>query len=291
MSVLEPHAAHPRRQEGVLSLRGRTLSLDRVRLMGVLNITPDSFSDGGECLSPQRALSRARSMLADGADILDLGAESTRPGSGGISGEEELSRLLPVLEALCGEGALISVDTRKAGVAREALARGAHLINDVTGLRDPKMRRAVADFGAVAVILHMQGEPETMQREPRYKDVVGEIKGFFERRIELAEKEGVREVILDPGIGFGKTVEHNLEILRRFGEFRALGRPLMLGASRKSFLGAVTGAKSPRDRLEGTIVSNVFGILGGASILRVHDLREGVRTARVAEAILRGRES
>lgn len=256
--------------------------------MGVINITPDSFSDGGECFPTESALSRARSMLSQGADILDLGAESTRPGSRGVSTDEELSRLLPVLEGLVKEGAIISVDTRKPEVARQALSLGAHIINDITGLRDQDMRRVVAEFGAAAVILHMQGEPETMQREPKYKDVVGEIKAFFETQLRLVEKDGVGEVILDPGIGFGKTVEHNLEILRRFGEFRALGKPLMLGASRKSFLGAITGAESPRDRLEGTIVSNVFGILGGASILRVHDLREGVRTARVAEAILKG---
>ncbi len=276
------------RREHSLSLRDRVLSLERVRIMGVINITPDSFSDGGECLSSESALSRARSLMTQGADILDLGAESTRPASKGISTEEELARLQPVLEELSRVGAIISVDTRKAEVARRALMLGAHIINDITGLRDPEMRQAVADFGAAAVILHMQGEPETMQREPRYEDVVGEIKAFFERQLRAAEKDGVGEVILDPGIGFGKTVEHNLEILRRFGEFRALGKPLMLGASRKSFLGAITGTQNSRDRLEGTIVSNVFGILGGADILRVHDVREGLRTARVAEAILKG---
>ncbi|MFQ5895684.1 MAG: dihydropteroate synthase [Nitrospinota bacterium] len=275
-----------------LRCRGRTLDFERVRIMGTLNLTPDSFSDGGLLLEPAAALEAAARMAEEGADILDLGGESTRPGSDPVSVEEELRRVLPVLERLDPEaGPLLSVDTRRPEVARAALERGVHIVNDVTGLRDPAMREVVANFGAAAIIMHMQGEPKTMQLSPHYEDVVGDIRRFFEERLELAARDGVREVMLDPGVGFGKTFDHNLELLRRLAEFLPLGRPLVVGVSRKSFIGAATGVERPAERLEGTIVCNAAAVWGGAHVLRVHDVREAVRTARMARALALGMEA
>src|SRR5215467_11015867 len=211
--------------------------------MGVLNVTPDSFSDGGVHLDPDIAAAAARRMVEEGAAIVDVGGESTRPGSEGVSAEEELLRVVPVLERL-GGAVPLSIDTSKAAVARAALERGAILVNDVTALRgDPELAGVVADAGAYLCLMHMQGEPRTMQADPRYDDVVSEVKGFLEKRLAFAVSQGVREelVCLDPGIGFGKTVEHNLELVRRLPELAALGRPLVVGFSRKSTLGKLTG--------------------------------------------------
>ncbi len=267
-------------------LWGRSLSLKPPKVMGALNLTPDSFSDGGLYVRPEDALRRAREMSEEGAAILDLGAESTRPGAHLIEAEEELDRLLPVLEPLLKDPSLlISVDTSKPKVAEEVLARGVPLINDVRGLRDPALREVIGGFGASAVIMHMQGEPQTMQRSPRYDDVVEEVKAYLDGQARLADKAGIRNLILDPGIGFGKTVEHNLSLLRHLSSLRTLGYPLCLGVSRKSFIGKITGIESPLDRLEGTIVSNALGLWQGADLLRVHEVRAAVRTVQMVEAI------
>jgi len=276
----------------ILHLGGKFLSLARPLIMGVVNITPDSFSDGGRFFEPAAALQHARRLLDKGADILDLGAESARPGSARITAEEELRRLLPVLEPLLekeGGRTVLSVDTSSPEVAEAALRRGVPLINDVRGLRDPDLRDVIGGFKAAALIMHMRGEPDTMQDDPRYGDVVGEVKAHLARQAERAAASGVREVIIDPGIGFGKTLAHNLALIRNLSDFRDLGHPVCLGVSRKAFIGEITGAPDARDRLEGTIVANAFGLGAGADILRVHDVQAAVRTVKMVEA-LRGPE-
>lgn len=273
----------------VLRLGGRRLSLDRPLVMGVLNVTPDSFSDGGRFFDPRSALAQGRRMIGEGADIIDVGAESTRPGATSIPTEKELRRLLPVLEPLLDDGrGILSVDTSNPRVAEEALRRGVPLINDVRGLRDPELREMIGKHCAAAVIMHMLGEPETMQNEPEYGDVVKEVKTCLARQAELAAEAGIQQVIIDPGIGFGKTTAHNLELLRNLPTLRDLGHPICLGVSRKAFIGRITGASDPLDRLEGTIAANVLGLLGGADILRVHDVRAAVRTIGMVMAYRNG---
>jgi dihydropteroate synthase len=248
------------------------------RLMGVVNVTPDSFSDGGRFLDAPAAVAHGRQLLGEGADILDIGGESTRPGAQPVSARDEIERVGPVIEALAGaaESAQISIDTSKLEVAEVALAAGASIVNDVTAFRaDPRMAGLVADSGADCCLMHMLGEPRTMQRDPRYEDVVDEVKAFLEQRLEFAVGEGISEqrVMLDPGIGFGKTVEHNLELLRRLEELTTLGRPLVIGTSRKSFLGRLApGRPEADDRLPGTIATNVLAYERGASVFRVHDV-------------------
>ena len=260
----------------------------RPSVMGVVNVTPDSFSGDGLYLRPQAAAVEARGMLDAGAAIVDVGGESTRPGSDGVSVEEELRRVEPVLASLRGEP--VSVDTAKAEVARHALALGAELVNDVTALRaDPDVAGVVADADAYLCLMHMQGEPRTMQADPRYDDVVAEVKAFLEERLAFAVAQGVREelVCLDPGIGFGKTVEHNLELVRRLDELTALGRPVLVGFSRKSTLGKLLG--DPEARRGTTAASVGIAVAAyerGASILRVHDVREHVEALRAAAAVL-----
>ncbi len=269
----------------VLRLGGKRLSLDRPIVMGVLNVTPDSFSDGGRFSDPRSALAQGRRMIGEGADIIDVGAESTRPGATSIPTEEELRRLLPVLEPLLDDDrGILSVDTSNPRVAEEALRRGVPLINDVRGLRDPELREMIGKHSAAAVIMHMLGEPAIMQNEPQYGDVVGEVKAYLARQAELAAGAGIQQVIIDPGIGFGKTAAHNLEILRNLPQLQDLGHPICLGVSRKAFIGRITGASDPLDRLEGTIAANVLGVLGGADILRVHDVRAAVRTVGMVTA-------
>jgi len=258
--------------------------LPRPSVMGVLNVTPDSFSDGGVHLDPDVAAAAARRMVEDGAAIVDVGGESTRPGSDGVSVEEELARVVPVLERLGGEVPL-SIDTAKAEVARTALERGAILVNDVTALRgDPDLAGVVADTGAYLCLMHMQGEPRTMQDEPRYTDVVSEVAGFLEERLTFAVAAGIPEerICLDPGIGFGKTVEHNLELVRRLDVLLALGRPVLVGYSRKSSLKKLTGSD---DLLGASIAAAVAAFERGASILRVHDVKPTVDALTVAGAI------
>jgi dihydropteroate synthase len=252
--------------------------------MGVVNVTPDSFSDGGVHLDPDAAAAAARRMIEDGAAIVDVGGESTRPGSERVSPEEELCRLVPVLDRLGGELPL-SIDTSKAAVARAALERGAILVNDVTALRsDPELAEVVASAGAYLCLMHMQGEPRTMQAEPRYGDVAAEVASFLEERLAFAVSQGIAEerICLDPGIGFGKTVAHNLDLVRRLDVLVALGRPVLVGFSRKSSLRRLTGSD---DLLGASVAAAVTAFERGATILRVHDVRPHVDALTVAAAV------
>jgi dihydropteroate synthase len=259
------------------------------RIMGIVNVTPDSFSDGGEFLDPERAIAHGRRLAAEGADILDIGGESTRPGAEGVTAEEELVRVGPVLEALApGEGTVVSIDTSKSAVAEAALNLGATMVNDVTALRaDPDLAGLCAQRDCEVVLMHMLGDPRTMQENPTYDDVVDDVKAFLGERVEFAVSEGIDEerIWIDPGIGFGKTVEHNLELHRRLGELAELGRPIAFGSSRKSFIGKLTGAEVER-RLGGTIASNVIAYANGAGMLRVHDVAPMRQALAVADAIL-----
>ncbi|HUA75206.1 MAG TPA: dihydropteroate synthase [Solirubrobacteraceae bacterium] len=269
--------------------------------MGIVNVTPDSFSDGGSFLAPEAAIEQGRKLALEGAEILDVGGESTRPGAEPVGAEEELRRVGPVIERLAASGSgtaappQISIDTSKAAVAAAALAAGASFVNDVSALRaDPGMAGVVADAGADCCLMHMLGEPRTMQRDPRYADVVGEVKAFLEERMAFAVREGVQErrILLDPGIGFGKTARHNLELLRRLDEIAALGRPVVIGTSRKSFLGRIAGEPAaqappaPPDRLAGTIATNVLALANGASVFRVHEVAPVREALTVAAATL-----
>jgi dihydropteroate synthase len=256
--------------------------------MGVLNVTPDSFSDGGVHLEPDVAVAAARRMFEDGAAIVDIGGESTRPGSDGVSVDEELRRVLPVLERLQGE-VPVSIDTAKGEVARRALELGAELVNDVTAFRsDPALAEICAEHDAYVCLMHMQGEPRTMQLEPRYDDVAGEVTAFLEERMAFAVEHGVREdrICLDPGIGFGKTVEHNVELLRRLDVLLGLGRPILIGFSRKSSLGRLAGdPQATIGPLGASVAAAVAAYERGATILRVHDVREHVDALAVARAL------
>jgi len=259
-----------------------------MKLMGVVNVTPDSFSDGGLYLDPGAAIAHGGELAAAGAEILDVGGESTRPGAEAVSEAEELRRVVPVVQGLADGGAEISVDTSKAAVAAAALEAGATIVNDVTALRgDPEMAALCADRGATVVLMHMLGSPRTMQENPVYEDVVAEVAAFLGERLEVAVAAGVsaERIWLDPGIGFGKTAEHNLELLRRLGELRELGRPLVIGTSRKSFIGRLDGSDAG-ERLGGTIASSVLAAAEGADVLRVHDVAEVGQAMAVAGAIL-----
>jgi dihydropteroate synthase len=260
----------------------------RVRVMGIVNVTPDSFSDGGRFLAPDRAIAHARELAAGGADLLDIGGESTRPGAREVSVEEELARVAPVLEGIRDVDAAISIDTSKAAVAVASLDAGAEIVNDVTALRhDPVLAGLCAERECTVVLMHMQGTPRTMQENPTYDDVVDDVKAFLAERIEFAVGEGIAEerIWVDPGIGFGKTVDHNLELLRRLAELRELGRPVVVGSSRKRFIGELTGREAD-DRLGGTIASNVLALRAGADVLRVHDVAETRQALLVAGSIL-----
>ncbi len=271
--------------------------------MGIVNVTPDSFSDGGAFLDPHAAIAHARALVGEGADILDIGGESTRPGALPVDAQEELARVLPVLQGLAGQasGALVSIDTSKAAVAGAALAAGASIVNDVSALRaDPQMAGVIADSGADCCLMHMLGEPRTMLRAggPQYNDVVDDVRAFLEERLGFAVGAGIAEqrIMLDPGIGFGKTLEHNLELLRRLDELAELGRPVVVGTSRKAFIGRIVGeaagAAEPAPasaRLAGTIATNVLALERGASVFRVHDVRPVREALSVAAATLGGR--
>jgi dihydropteroate synthase len=260
----------------------------RPSVMGVVNVTPDSFSDGGVNLAPADATDAAERMLAEGAAIVDVGGESTRPGAEGVSADEELRRVVPVLEALEGE-VPVSIDTSKAEVARRALELGAELVNDVTALRgDPELAAVVAESGTYLCLMHMQGEPRTMQLDPRYDDVVSEVASFLEDRLRAAVEEGVAEerICLDPGIGFGKTVEQNFELIRRLDELTALGRPVLIGISRKSALGKLLGdPEAKTGSVSASVGAAVAAYERGATILRVHDVREHVEALTAARAV------
>ena len=269
-------------------------------IMGVVNVTPDSFSDGGLFLDADAAVEHGERLAAEGAAILDVGGESTRPprpsvgdpGAAPVSEAEEVERVIPVVKRLVSAGGpRVSIDTTKAAVARAALGEGARIVNDVTAFRsEPEMAGLVAEAGATCCLMHMLGEPRTMQEDPRYDDVVSDIKAFLEERLAFAVGEGVPEehVWLDPGIGFGKTVEHNLELIRRLDEIAAIGRPVVIGTSRKSFLGKLTG-RGERERLPGTVATNVLAYERGASIFRVHDVAEVADALTVAAATVGGR--
>lgn len=254
--------------------------------MAILNLTPDSFSDGGLYPDLDSAQARAQAMIDEGADILDLGAESTRPGAEPVSEELELARLLPVLEAVVPLGVPVSVDTYKPGVARQALSLGAKLINDVTGLRNPEMVRVLAEFQAPGVIMHMPlAAPKDMQHYAHYKDVVYEVREFLAFQAERALESGVPKVILDPGIGFGKTHEHNLALLHNLGQIVALGHPVLVGASRKKTIGELTGVTNPAERVSGSVAAHLFAVDKGARVVRVHDVRPHWQALRVWEAL------
>jgi len=261
-------------------------------VMGVVNVTPDSFSDGGEWLDPAMAIAHGRDLVTQGANILDIGGESTRPGADPVSEREELRRVVPVIEGLAGAGARLSIDTSKAAVAAAAIDAGATIVNDVTALRgDPEMAALVAAAGCDVCLMHMLGEPRTMQRDPRYGDVVDDVKAFLAARLAFAVDTGIaaERVWLDPGIGFGKTIDHNLELLARLHEIVALGRPVVVGTSRKSFLGTITGRDDAADRVPGTIATNVLALARGARVFRVHDVAQARDALLVAAATLRGR--
>jgi dihydropteroate synthase len=260
-------------------------------VVGILNVTPDSFSDGGVFLDPEAAADHATAMLDEGADMLDVGGESTRPGSDPVSQEEEIQRVSPVIERILSvrPEAVISVDTYRSGTASAALEAGASLVNDVTALRgDSRMASVIEDAACPVILMHMQGEPKTMQREPHYEDVVREVRDFLAERAEHAVAAGVRpeSVIVDPGIGFGKNLEHNLALLRNLDAIVDLGFPVLIGASRKSFIEKITGVQEARDRVSGTVATTVLAYERGASFFRVHDVRANRDALAVAEAVL-----
>ena len=278
---------------------------DHARIMGILNVTVDSFSDGGKFVETERAVEHALAMVRDGAAILDIGGESTRPGAEPVAEEEEMRRVMAVIERLKDEGGrmkteagnvppsafrlppLLSIDTSKPAVAEAALARGAHIINDVTGLCDPAMLDVAARTGAGVIAMHMQGTPRDMQRAPRYADVVGEVRDFFQETFGRAMAAGIAPecIAFDPGIGFGKTVEHNLALLGNLASLRVAGRPLVVGVSRKSFLGKIIGSEKIEDREAPTVALTVLLAERGANVIRVHDVKPNADALRVAEAL------
>jgi dihydropteroate synthase len=256
------------------------------QVMGVVNVTPDSFSDGGEFLDATAAIAHGRELLAEGADVLDIGGESTRPGAEAVSSEVELERVVPVIEGLAGGEKQVSIDTSKAAVAAAAIDAGATIVNDVTALGDPEMAALCAEREVALILMHMHGKPRTMQEDPTYDDVVDDVKALLAERVERAVAAGVKEerIWVDPGIGFGKTVDHNLQLLRRLGELLTLGRPILVGTSRKSFLGKLSGAPVDQ-RLGGTIATCVLAVANGATAVRVHDVAP-VREALAIEAAI-----
>lgn len=265
-----------------------TLPVGRPVVMGVLNVTPDSFSDGGRFIDPDAAVSHAREMTAAGAGIVDVGGESTRPGAPPVSSEEELARVLPVVEALGGEFDVpVSIDTRHAVIARVCVDAGASIVNDVSGFRDPAMVGVAAACDAGLVVMHMLGEPQTMQDEPHYDDVVVEVRDYLLARARELEEAGIarERVALDPGIGFGKTTQHNLALLRGLDAFVQTGYPIVVGASRKRFIGDVTGESEPDRRLAGSVAAAIWSASRGAHVLRVHDVRETVAALAVIDAV------
>jgi dihydropteroate synthase len=273
-------------RDHVLPLGERTL------LMGIVNVTPDSFSDGGMFPDADAAIAHGVRLAADGADILDIGGESTRPGSDAVPVEEELARVVPVVAGLCEaapDHVALSVDTRRPDVARAAIAAGASIVNDVTAAAHPEMFPLVRDAGAGLVLMHMLGEPKTMQDDPRYGNVVAEVRGFLEGRIEAAVAAGVPRdrLCVDPGIGFGKNLDHNIALLRSITAFEQLGVPLMVGASRKRFIGQLSGVDDPAERMEGTAGAVAWCAANGVDVVRVHDVRAMARVVRVVDAIAR----
>ncbi len=272
-------------KESAFALQGRKMRLPAV--MGILNVTPDSFSDGGKYHDFERAVERGKQMVKEGADIIDIGGESSRPGSRRVSAAEEMERIIPVIEALREEtDVIISVDTYKPEVAERAIDAGADMINDIYGLRKEGMSELIAEHGVGVVIMHMQGDPENMQENPSYGDVVGEVIEFLRKQTEIAVKAGIerKSIVIDPGIGFGKTVEHNLQIMKEVGAFRSLGYPVLIGASRKSFIGKTLDLPV-EERLEASVAMASLAAAKGASIIRAHDVRETVRAVKMIMAV------
>ena len=271
-------------------LRDRTLSDDVVPVvMGVVNVTPDSFSDGGQFLDTHLAVEQGRRLTKDGADIIDVGGESTRPGSDPVGVGEQISHVLPVVKALASAGIAVSIDTRRAAVAQAALEAGAVAVNDISALSDPKMSQLIAGSGAGLVLMHMKGQPKTMQDDPKYDDVVSEVRDFLVTRAEVAERAGIdhEAICVDPGIGFGKTLTHSLELLRGLEQLAATGYPVLVGTSRKGFLGEILGESHPLRRDVGTAATVALAIAGGAFAVRVHDVAISRDAALVAHAIVR----
>lgn len=280
--------AHAPVETGLWAHRRGAIDLGRPRIMGILNITPDSFSDGGLYDDLEHAVARAEELVSDGADVLDVGGESTRPGSAPLAPETEAARVVPVIRALRERlDVPISVDTRRAAVARQALDAGADIVNDISALADPEMASVIAAAGAGAVLMHMQGTPATMQEAPCYDDLIGEITEFLRGSREAAIASGISpdKVVIDPGIGFGKTFEHNLELIARLRSFTSIGAPILVGPSRKGFLGAILGGAAPADRAVATATACAIALLNGARIFRVHDVRPVREALQVAEAI------
>jgi dihydropteroate synthase len=280
--------APPDAPAGVPAQSFAGIPLTRTLVAGVVNVTPDSFSDGGEALDTQAAVARGLAMLRDGADIIDVGGESTRPGASPVPVEDEIARVVPVVRALAGAGAVVSIDSRRSAVMQAALANGARIVNDITALTyDPKSLDLVIRTDASAILMHMQGEPATMQIAPRYDDVAGEIHFWLARRIAACEAAGLGRdrLAVDPGIGFGKTVQHNLEIIAKLDRFRSLGCALMIGASRKSFIARLSHAEPPKQRLPGSLAAALAAVQRGAQILRVHDVGETRQALAVWQAI------
>lgn len=276
------------KRDFVLKLPNKEIPLDRTLVMGVLNVTPDSFSDGGKFLEPDAAVNHGEEMAKQGADIVDIGGESTRPLSDPVSVDEELRRVRPVVEELLQRIEVpISIDTTHPEVAKEIVGLGAQMVNDVSGLRDEHMISTVAELNVPVVIMHMLGTPKTMQERPEYRDVMGEICRYLRTQVASAVEGGVskEKIVVDPGIGFGKTVEHNLEIIRRLGELRSLGLPILIGTSRKSFIGKILDADET-ERLEGSLAAMASSILNGANIVRVHDVKESIRAVKIADAVV-----
>ncbi len=265
----------------------------RTYVMGVLNVTPDSFSDGGVNFSPDKAVQRALKMVEDGADIIDIGGESTRPGAEPLADGEELGRVIPVIKEIRKQSSVpISIDTYKASVALSALDEGADIVNDISGLRaDPVMARAVAGRGAAVVLMHMKGTPKDMQKDVHYEALIPEILDCLRESIRMAADAGTapERIIVDPGIGFGKSYDQNLEILKNLQMFQGLGKPVLAGVSRKAFIGRILGGAPPSDRLEGTLAAVAISVLNGANIVRVHDVKEAAKAVKVADAIKRQR--
>lgn len=277
----------------IWTFRGRRIDLrQRTAVMGILNVTPDSFSDGGRFNTIDKALAHAMEMAEQGADIIDIGGESTRPGAAKVSAQEEIDRVVPVIEALVKRSDIpISIDTYKSQVAQSALVAGASIINDISGLRfDPQMAAVAAKHQAGVVIMHIKGTPEDMQKDPRYDDLLGEIDSYLEKSIEIAQKDGVERpsIALDPGVGFGKTVDHNLKIINNLGYFKKLGCPIVIGASRKSFIGRLCDDIPSERRLPGSLAAAVLAVQNGANIIRCHDVGETKQALKIAQAINNG---
>ncbi len=264
-----------------------SIDLSNPVVMGVLNMTPDSFSDGGVFTGPESGLAHARAMIAEGAGLIDVGGESTRPGAEPVGDPEEIERVLPVVSALAGQGSCVSIDTRHAAVAEACIDAGASVINDVSGFGDPDMLAVASACGAGVVVMHMQGDPSTMQEAPRYDDVVAEVRVSLESRARGLRAAGVarERIAVDPGFGFGKTLEHNLALLRQLDDIVSLGYPVLVGISRKRFIGALTGVDVPADRLAGSLAAAVLAFTCGASIVRVHDVAPTVQALAVASAV------